>query len=80
MLSSPWSLEFVVAVIIGAMLVPGCRADNASVGFSRGATARSSQFSSSQTFRASHSAMESGKPETPPAVLAPVGLIRLRLP
>ena len=27
MLSSPWSLEFVLAVIIGAMLVPGCRAD-----------------------------------------------------
>jgi hypothetical protein len=26
-LSSPWSLEFVLAVIIGAMLVPGCRAD-----------------------------------------------------
>ena len=25
MLSSPWSLEFVLAVIIGAMLVPGCR-------------------------------------------------------
>jgi hypothetical protein len=23
--SSPWSLEFVVAVILGAMLVPGCR-------------------------------------------------------
>jgi hypothetical protein len=23
--SSPWSLEFVLAVIIGAMLVPGCR-------------------------------------------------------
>jgi hypothetical protein len=23
--SSPWSLEFVLAVVIGAMLVPGCR-------------------------------------------------------
>ena len=27
MLSSPWNVEFVVAVIIGAMLVPGCRAN-----------------------------------------------------
>lgn len=25
MFSSPWSLEFVLAVVIGAMLVPGCR-------------------------------------------------------
>jgi hypothetical protein len=25
MLSTPWSLGFVLAVILGAMLVPGCR-------------------------------------------------------
>ena len=25
MLSSPWSLGFVIATILGAMLVPGCR-------------------------------------------------------
>jgi hypothetical protein len=25
MFSSAWSLEFVLAVVIGAMLVPGCR-------------------------------------------------------
>jgi hypothetical protein len=29
--SRPWSLEFVLAVIIGALLVPGCRpADSSS--------------------------------------------------
>lgn len=83
MLSSPWSLEFVLAVIIGALLVPGCRANNAPADLSRTETARSPRFSSSQavqTVWASRSAMESGRPETPPAVLVPVGLIRLRLP
>jgi hypothetical protein len=28
MLSTPWSLGFVLAVILGAMLVPGCRPQN----------------------------------------------------
>ena len=27
MLSTPWSLGFVLAAILGAMLVPGCRPD-----------------------------------------------------
>ena len=80
MLSSPWSLEFVLAVIIGAMLVPGCRANNAPGGFTQAATARSSEFSSSLTVRALRSVKGPGKPETPPAVLAPVGPVRLRLP
>jgi len=37
MLSTPWSLGFVLAVILGAMLVPGCRPQD-----------RPSQFGSSQ--------------------------------
>jgi hypothetical protein len=37
MLSTPWSLGFVLAVILGAMLVPGCRPQN-----------EPSQFGSSQ--------------------------------
>jgi hypothetical protein len=28
MLSTPWSLGFVLAVILGAMLVPGCRPED----------------------------------------------------
>jgi hypothetical protein len=28
MLSTPWSLGFVLAAILGAMLVPGCRPDD----------------------------------------------------
>jgi hypothetical protein len=38
MLSTPWSLGFVLAVILGAMLVPGCRPQNG----------LSSQYGSSQ--------------------------------
>jgi hypothetical protein len=80
-LSSPWSLEFVLAVIIGAMLVPGCRPDNGLPSPSWAvSTAGSPQFSSSLTVRAFRSARGAGRPEIPPAVLAPVGPVRLRPP
>jgi hypothetical protein len=79
-LSSPWSLEFVVAVIIGAMLVPGCRADKRPAAPSPISAVGASQFSSGPTAAASHRVIVVGRPETPPVVPAPVGPVRLQLP
>jgi hypothetical protein len=47
--ASPWSLEFVVAVIIGAMPVPGCRADKGPL--ERVAVSTAGPFSSTQAGR-----------------------------
>lgn len=80
MLSSPWSLEFVVAVIIGAMLVPGCRAEKGLSVPSVGSRAGSSQVSSGPTAPASQRVKVVGRPETPPVLPAPVGPVRLQLP
>jgi hypothetical protein len=47
MLSTPWSLGFVLAAILGAMLVPGCRPEDDPSGPSQSLDA-APQFSSSQ--------------------------------
>jgi hypothetical protein len=77
-LSSPWSLEFVLAVIIGAMLVPGCRADKGPPNPAAVSTAR--PLSSGPTDRAFRSVREAGRPETQPVLPAPVGLAGRRQP
>jgi hypothetical protein len=48
MLSTPWSLGFVLAVVVGAMLVPGCRPQDGPSGPSELSDAASPQFSSSR--------------------------------
>ena len=47
MLSTPRSLGFVLAAIVGAMLVPGCRPDEGLSGPSESLEVTSPQFSSS---------------------------------
>jgi hypothetical protein len=79
-LSSPWSLEFVLAVIIGAMLVPGCRAAKGPPSAAEEATAGPSQLSSGRTAPAFRSVKEAGRPETPPVLPAPVGSAGRRQP
>ena len=69
MLSSPWSLEFVLAVIIGAMLVPGCRAEQ---GPSNPAAVSTAPLSSGRTARAFRSVREAGRPEIRLVLPAPV--------
>ncbi|HEY3011961.1 MAG TPA: S8 family peptidase, partial [Gemmatimonadales bacterium] len=49
MLSTPRSLGFVLAAIVGAMLVPGCRSDDSLSGPSESPDVLAPQFSSSQT-------------------------------
>jgi hypothetical protein len=79
-LSSPWSLEFVVAVIIGAMLVPGCRGDTghsnpavvSMVGFPR--------LSSGRRDRVFRLGRVADTPETPPVAPEPVELAHPRQP
>jgi hypothetical protein len=78
--SSPWSLEFVIAVIIGALLVPGCRADPGRSSPPAVSMAGSSQLSSGQTARAFRWVTVAGRPETRPVVPATVAPVRLRLP
>jgi len=51
MLSSPRSLGFVLAAIVGAMLVPGCRPDERLSGPSVSSNVPSPQFSSSQVIQ-----------------------------
>ena len=72
MLSSPWSLEFVIAVIIGALLVPGCRSNQGPSSPSAVSMAGSSQFSSGPAVPAFPSGTVAGRPETPLVVPAPV--------
>ena len=48
MLSTPRSLGFVLAAIVGAMLVPGCRSEDGISGPSESPAILSPQFSSSQ--------------------------------
>jgi hypothetical protein len=78
-LSSPWSLEFVLAVIIGAMLVPACRADKVPSS-AAASTAGPSQLSSGRTAPAFRSVKEAGRPETRPVLPAPVGSAGRRQP
>jgi hypothetical protein len=79
-LSSPWSLEFVLAVIIGALLVPGCRAEQGRSSPSAVSMAGSSQLSSGRTSPAFRWVTVGGRPETRPVLPAPVAPVRLRLP
>jgi len=48
MVSSPWSLGFVLAAIAGAMLVPGCRPGDGPSGRSEMSEVPSPQFSAWQ--------------------------------
>src|SRR6185295_5186157 len=48
MLSTPRSLGFVLAAILGAMLVPGCRPEDGPSGPSESSNSPAPQFSSSQ--------------------------------
>ena len=48
MLSTPRSLGFVLAAIVGAMLVPGCRSEDGLSGTSESPDAPAPRFSSSQ--------------------------------
>jgi hypothetical protein len=71
-LSSPWSLEFVVAVIIGAMLVPGCRADTGRSNPAVVSTEEFSRLSSDRTDRVFRLGRVEDTPETPPVAPEPV--------
>ena len=76
MLSSPRSLGFVLAAILGAMLVPGCRPQDGPLGPSRRSSVLAAQFSSSQIVVVE----VADRPESRPAAPYPIESIDRRRP
>jgi hypothetical protein len=79
MLSTPWNLGFVLAAIVGAMLVPGCRTADNSSGARKYQThpLLSSTRATSSGLKAISAGLGRGgeaadRPETPPDVSNPV--------
>jgi hypothetical protein len=75
MLSTPWSLGFVLAVILGAMLVPGCRPQDGPLGPSRRSSGLTAQFGSSQII-----VEVADRPESRPAAPYPIESVGRRRP